>query len=86
MDDWYNLQKNPPLPVTTSIRYELEQCTQEHFGQRKQEIDYFDSWYGFSLVCFKKKDMDEIMLQGEPASMVAKTFSFMVDRCKNNCK
>lgn len=70
-----------------SVKYEVEQCTQEHFGEGEALKKYFESWYGMMLVCMKKEDFSKVSIRGDQSSMITDNFVFKVEICtKENCK
>lgn len=76
--DWYK----KPGEQLNKRWYPARECVVDDFGEHGKPI--FDTWKGFTLACPDIPKDDIIKLEGDPGTMVATSFDFIINRCNSS--
>ena len=78
--DWYK----KPGEQLNKRWYRARECKNTDFGPVEYGQRIFDTWKSFTLACPDIPEEDIIKLEGDPGTMVATSFDFIINRCNSS--
>lgn len=76
-EDWTQDKDN----VYKYDNYAARDCIKEDFNEYEEDVQIFESWAGFKLLCPDLREDSRVQLYNKLGDMYAKSFVFSIEKC-----